>query len=234
MVEPVIIGNARLYLGDCREILPALPKVDACITDPPYGIGFTRKTSDCRGSKHFDNGKTLQASVVYDDQPEGIKALVRDVMPMILAGAVRAVVFCGPAMLWNYPEPSAIGCVFLPNGAGRCSWGFQCMQPILFYGKDIYLQDGKGGRANSFRTEQPNREEIDHPCPKPVQWMEWAINRAVRERESVLDPFMGSGTTGIACANLGRAFIGIEREPEYFDIACRRIEDAQRQARIFA
>lgn len=234
MIRIETIGNATLCLGDCRDILPTLPKVDAVITDPPYGIGLVKKTSDFRDSKHFDNGETLKASVIYDDQPQAINALVREVMPMIIAGAARAVVFCGPAMLWNYPEPAAIGCVFLPNGAGRCSWGFQCMQPILFYGKDIYLQDGKGGRANSFRTEQPNREEIDHPCPKPVPWMEWAINRAVRENETVLDPFMGSGTTGVACMNLGRQFIGIEREPKYFDIACRRIEDAQRQGRLIA
>jgi len=227
------IGDATLYLGDCRDVLPTLGKVDAVITDPPYGIALVKKTSDFRGSKHFDSGESLRATVLYEDQTEDILALIREVMPVILAVATRAVVFSGPAMLWNYPEPATIGCVYLPNGAGRCSWGFQCMQPILFYGKDIYLQDGKGGRANSFRTEQPNREVIDHPCPKPVSWMEWAINRAVRAKENVLDPFMGSGTTGVAAIQLGRKFIGIEREPSYFDIACERIENAQRQATLF-
>ena len=227
------IGNATLYLGDCMDILPTLGKVDCVITDPPYGIGLVKKTSDFRGSKHFDNGETLKASVVYNDQPEAIQRLIRGVMPLILAGADRAVVFCGPAMLWNYPEPAAVGSVYLPNGAGRCAWGFQCMQPILFYGKDIYLQDGKGGRANSFRTEQPNLEKIDHPCPKPLPWMVWAVNRASRRNEAVLDPFMGSGTTGVAAIQLGRKFIGIEREERYFEIACRRIEQAVAQGQLF-
>ncbi len=119
MTSPVILGNATLYLGDCREILPTLPKVDAVITDPPYGIGLVKKTSDFRGSKHFDNGETLRASVVYEDTPEAINALVRGVMPAILEGASRVVVFCGPAMLWNYPEPAAIGCVYLSHLIGR-------------------------------------------------------------------------------------------------------------------
>jgi site-specific DNA-methyltransferase (adenine-specific)/modification methylase len=72
----------------------------------------------------------------------------------------------------------------------------------------------------------------EHPTQKPVGLMEWCIKRA-GEPQTILDPFMGSGTTGVACMNLGRQFIGIEREPKYFDIACRRIEDAQRQARMF-
>ena len=224
--EKVTIGNAELWHGDCRNVLPLLGKVDACITDPPYGVGFIKKKST--------KVDTKKASVLYDDRPEMIKSLIDEVMPMILDAATRAVVFCGAAMLWNYPAPSALGCVFTPSGAGLCSWGFQCMHPILFYGKDIYLEDGKGSRPNSFRTEQPNREEIDHPCPKPVQWMEWAINRSARATDLVLDPFMGSGTTGVACMNLGRRFVGIEIDRHYFDIACERIARAQAQGRIFS
>lgn len=72
-----------------------------------------------------------------------------------------------------------------------------------------------------------------HPSQKPVALMEWCIKHA-GEPQSILDPYMGSGTTGVACMNLGRSFIGIEREPKYFDIACRRIEDAQRQGRLIA
>jgi DNA modification methylase len=228
-----IIGDATLLLGDCRDILPGLGKVDAVVTDPPYGIGLKRKTSDFRDSKHFDAGESLQASVLYEDDPAAIRRLIAEIIPPALALAERALIFTGPAMLWAYPEPASIGSVFTPNGAGRTAWGFQCTHPVLFYGKDPYLQDGKGGRPNSWRDEQPNQEKIDHPCPKPVSWMKWAVARATRPDETVLDIFMGSGTTGVACANLGRQFIGIEREPAYFDIACRRIEEAYRQPRLF-
>jgi len=229
-----VIGNATLYLGDCLEILPTLPKVDAVITDPPYGIGLVTKTSDYRDSKYFDNGESLRASALYQDDSDHVKALVLASVPLMLAQSERALIFCGPAMLWNYPEPRSLGSVFTMAGAGRTAWGFQCTHPVLFYGKDPFLQDGKGGRPNSYRDDQPNLEAIDHPCPKPVRWMRWAIDRASRQNETILDPFMGSGTTGVACMNLGRNFIGIEIEPKYFAIACERIENAQRQVRMFA
>lgn len=228
-----VIGRARLILGDCRDVLPTLPRVDAVVTDPPYGIGLTTKTSDFRGSKHFDAGESLKASTLYQDDPESIRALVAEVMPLILGAAERAMIFTGPAMLWAYPEPASIGSVFTPNGAGRTAWGFQCTHPVLFYGKDPFLQDGKGGRPNSWRHEQPNTEQIDHPCPKPLAWMKWALWRASRDGETVCDPFMGSGTTGVAAVTMDRDFIGIEREPKFFDIACKRIDQAQRQGDLF-
>jgi site-specific DNA-methyltransferase (adenine-specific) len=230
------IGDAMLILADCREWLASVPacfRADAMITDPPYGIGLEKKTSDFRGSKHFDAGESLRASKLYDDDPDRIRGLIREVIPAALAITDRALVFSGPAMLWEYPEPASIGSVFTPNGAGRTAWGFQCTHPVLFYGKDPYLQDGKGGRPNSHRDEQPNNEKVDHPCPKPVAWMRWAVSRASRIGETILDPFMGSGTTGVACAGLSRKFVGIEIEPRYFDIACKRIEDAYRQGDLF-
>lgn len=227
------IGNATLYLGDCREILPTLASVDAVVTDPPYGIGLKKKTSDFRGSKFFDGGASAQATVLYADDPAEIRVLLRSVIPVAIDKAQRALIFTGPAMLWEYPVPASVGSVFTPNGAGRTAWGFQCTHPVLFYGKDPFLQDGKGGRPNSFRDEQPNKEKIDHPCPKPLAWMLWAVNRASRYGETILDPFMGSGTTGVACSNLGRGFVGIELEEKYFDIACRRIEAAYMQPRLF-
>lgn len=228
-----IIGGARLICGDCREVLPTLGRVDAVVTDPPYGIGLKTKTSDYRGSKFYDNGASLRASKLYDDDPHDISILVKNVIPFALSIASRGLIFCGPAMLWNYPVPASIGCVFTPNGAGRTAWGFQCSHPILFYGKDPFLQDGRGGRPNSYRDEQPNAEKIDHPCPKPYSWMRWAVDRSSRPDETILDPFMGSGTTGVACVRLGRRFIGIEVEEKYFSIACKRIEKAYAQGDLF-
>ena len=232
-VRREVIGACELYLGDCREVLPTLGKVDAVVTDPPYGIGLEKKTSDYRGSKFFDHGESLRASKLYHDDAEHVRLLVQTVLPVALARAERGLVFSGPAMLWAYPEPASVGSVFTLAGAGRTAWGFQCTHPVLFYGKDPYLQDGKGGRPNSFKDDQPNTEKIDHPCPKPLSWMKWAVARASRVDETILDPFMGSGTTGVACVKLGRRFIGIEIEPNYFDIACKRIEAATRQPDLF-
>jgi DNA modification methylase len=208
-------------------------RADAVLTDPPYGIDLEKKTSDFRDSKFFDGGESLQATKLYQDDAVHVRGLIGEVMPACLKIATRGLVFSGPAMMTAYPHPAAIGSVFTPNGAGRCAWGFQCTHPILFYGKDPFLQDGKGGRPNSFRDEQPNKEKIDHPCPKPLAWMRWAVNRATRPDEIILDPFMGSGTTGVAAVKMGRQFIGIEIEPKYFDIACRRIDDATKQPDFF-
>jgi DNA modification methylase len=228
-----VIGGCELYLGDCLEIMPTLGKVDAVVTDPPYGIGLVKKTSDYRDSKFFDNGESLRATKQYCDEPDYIRGLIGSAIPLALSMAERGLIFSGPAMLWAYPEPASIGSVFTLAGAGRTSWGFQCTHPVLFYGKDPFLQDGKGGRPNSLKDDQPNSEKIDHPCPKPVAWMLWAINRATRPKETVLDPFMGSGTTGVACVRLGRSFIGIEIDEGYFDIACKRIRKAYAQPDLF-
>jgi site-specific DNA-methyltransferase (adenine-specific) len=233
MTRVETIGNATLYLGDCLEVLPRLTNIECVITDPPYGVGLVSKSSDYRDSNYFDDGASLRASVLYRDDREHVKQLVSEVMPLILSISERAVVFCGPAMLWSYPEPASIGSVFTVAGAGRSAWGFQCTHPVLFYGKDPFLQDGKGSRPNSLRDDQPNRDKVDHPCPKPLSWMNWAIGRATRDLETVCDPFMGSGTTGISAVTNNRKFIGIEIEPKYFDIACERIENAQRQQTLF-
>jgi site-specific DNA-methyltransferase (adenine-specific) len=215
-------AGITIYHGDCREVLPLLT-ADVVIMDPPYGVGLVTKTSDYRQSDRFDNGASLLASTLYRDDSEYVRALVVEVMPLLLAQFQRALVFCGPSMMFAYPEPSAVGCVFTPNGAGRSPWGFQCMHPILFYGKDPWLADGKGSRPNSFRTEQPNLDKFDHPCPKPLAWMKWAVMRATREGDIVLDPFMGTGTTLRAAKDAGHRAIGIEREEKYCEIAAKRL-----------
>jgi site-specific DNA-methyltransferase (adenine-specific) len=228
-----IAEGVTLYLGDCREIIAGLPRAHAMVTDPPYGIDLKTKTSDYRDSKYYDAGESLRASKVYVDTPEHVRGLIAEVVPAALAKVDRALIFPGPAMLWAYPEPASLGSVFTMAGAGRTAWGFQCTHPVLFYGKDPFLQDGKGGRPNSHKDDQPNTEKIDHPCPKPVAWMRWAITRASRIGETILDPFLGSGTTGVAAVQLGRKFIGIEIEPKYFDVAVSRIEKALQQQDFF-
>lgn len=211
-----------IYHADCMEVLPAVSG-DALITDPPYGVGLVTKTSDFRGSSRFDNGKSLRASVLYPDEPGEIRKMLTEAIPLALSRVKRACVFSGSAMLWAYPEPDALGVVYFPNGAGRNRWGFTVAQPILFYGKDPFLEDGKGARPNGFRTEQPNREVIDHPCPKPIEWMRWAVTLASRPGECVIDPFSGSGTTLRAAKDLGRKAVGIEIEERYCEIAAKRL-----------
>jgi DNA modification methylase len=103
-------------------------------------------------------------------------------------------------------------------------------QPILYYGKD--WRAGKGALP-SGRQVTESAEKNGHPCPKPVGAWKWLVDKTAPAMGTVLDPFMGSGTTGVACANLGRSFIGIELERKYFDIACERIEAAHAQGRLF-
>lgn len=222
-MKPVVIGNATLYLGDCREVLPTLPKVDAVITDPPYGIGFQYES--------------------YQDTRENLTALVAFLMPFVKSHSKRAAIMCGITQTHIYPEPDWIACVTwnTTGSFGKC--GYTQWMPVLFYGEDVPgfgNVEGAVTKSDTFRIAGGSgvgfarRESIDHPCPKPINLMNWAVSRFSLRGESVVDPFMGSGTTGVSTAQLGRSFIGIEREPKYFDIACRRIEDAQRQGRLIA
>lgn len=129
--------------------------------------------------------------------------------------------------MWMYPRPNDVGVAFNRAGTGRGPWGFNCNNPILYYGKCPYMATGNGGRPNSFEQSPADfAEKCDHPCPKPIGMMDWLVNRGSRDGHTVADPFMGSGTTGVACVRLGRRFIGIEKEPKYFDIAKRRIQEA--------
>ncbi len=115
------------------------------------------------------------------------------------------------------------------HGAGLGRWGFTVQHPILFYGMGLpHTRQGPSG-FESFDTAEDN----GHPCPKPVRWMQWAVNKCSLAGQIILDPFMGSGTTGVACVHLGRRFVGIEIEPHYFEIALKRISEAQRQGKLF-
>jgi site-specific DNA-methyltransferase (adenine-specific) len=215
-------NGVTIYHGDARELVPLI-RADVAITDPPFGVGLVKKTSDYRNSNQWDDGESMRASVLYRDDSAYVAELVRDVIPILLEQTDRAVVFSGTRMLWNYPEPAAVGCVYTSNGAGRGSWGFQCMHPVLFYGRDPFLVDGKGARPNSFATEQPNLERFDHPCPKPQSWLNWAVSRASRPGETIIDPFMGTGTTLVSASRFQRKAIGIDIEERYCEIAVNRL-----------
>ena len=222
----VTIGQATLYHGDCREILPSLPKVDLVLTDPPYGTGKTKK-SGLRKSKI--------SKTDYDGFFDSIENVIENVIPDIeycIENFGRVVLTCGFKAMWHYPKPKHVGS--LQYGAGTTvmsSWGPALWQPVLFYGKD----PRQGQLApDSIQGCNDSDTNTDHPCPKPIKTWTKLLNRVSVGNESVLDPFMGSGTTGVACANMGKTFYGIERERKYFDIACERIERAYAQQRLFA
>jgi len=205
----VVIGDATLYLGDCLEILPTLPKVDSVVTDPPYGVNF-----DYLG---------------FDDTPDYVVSVAVRTVNFARGKGWRVACVSGNKCAWLYPKPDDFGVWFNPAGTGFGSWGFNLAHIILYYGKDPKPRTSASSVTGLF----DRREAEAHPCIKPLPFMRWLVNKSSLESETILDPFMGSGTTGVACMNLGRKFIGIEIERKYFDIACERIENAQRQGRMF-
>lgn len=216
------IGDATLLLGDCRSILPTIGAVDACITDPPYGIGL----------KYAG----------YDDTRDNLSALIRDVIRPAIAGAKRTIITPGQTQVWLYPEAKWISAITWDTTGTFGACGFSQWMPLLFYGDDVPgfartnsgvlksdLSRFTGGAGVGFNRTGRN----EHPCPKPENVMQTIVARYTDRDETTLDLFMGSGTTGVACARLGRRFIGVEISERYFTIACRRIEEAYRQRDLF-
>ena len=201
------IGDAVLYLGDCLEILPALGKVDAVVTDPPYGLG-NRMTG---GTKRFRTGEGgMQTLGAWDASP------VAGLVPALEAIAQKLAIWGGN----YYPVPPSRGWLVWHkiNSVNTMASVELCWTNIDMNAK--HFSHACGGWDRQHATE------------KPIALMRWCVEK-LGAAETILDPFMGSGTTGVACAQLGRKFIGIEIEPKYFDIACRRIEDAYRQKPLF-
>ena len=217
------IGDCWLINADCREVLPLLPKVDAVVTDPPYGINGG-KGGD---AKKFQKGNYASP---FEDTPEYIEAVCVPAFEIALEKAHRAALSPGIRCLNLYPTPNDMGGFFTPATVTHGPWGFTCFQPILYYGKDPRAGIGSWPSAIAI-TEAAERN--GHPCPKPEKAWRWLIAKVTSSCETILDPFMGSGTTGVACVKLGRKFIGIEIDPGYFDIACKRIKDAYAQPDMF-
>jgi DNA modification methylase len=212
-MTPVIIGDATLYLGDSAELLPLIGRADACITDPPYGIGAsagTGKYGRLKVEKTGDYG--------WDDKiPDG------ELLSAILNCADRKIIFGG-----NYfPLPPSRNFLVWDKGAGFKGRDFaECEMAWCSWDANArtLLHDPLA------RGDYKNKE---HPTQKPVAVMAWAIQHA-GSVNTIIDPFMGSGTTGVAAIQLGRKFIGIERDERYFEIACKRIERAVAQGVLFA
>ena len=198
-------AGITIYHADCRDILPGIG-ADVLVTDPPYGVEFEGKAT-----KH-----TIQKPGGYIGKDDALigPAVVSSILPMVK----RAAVFTGIVNLAAYPASRDIGCVYCPSGAGIGRWGFTCFHPVLFYGSRP-SNTLRPTSIESFATAKTP----GHPCPKPVKWMLWLISLACLEGETILDPFMGSGTTLVAAKQLGRKAIGIEIEEKYCEIAVQRL-----------
>lgn len=220
-----VIGDCTLYLGDCLSIMPTLGKVDAVVTDPPYGVGYNGSTT-----KHGKNGFSYNG---FDDTPEYINSLCVPAVRYAMSISDCGIMTPGNANSHLYDPPRAQGCIFYPSGANSGPWGFVCSQPLFYYGSDPYLKNCLGRKPNGFSTTESTDRDINHPCPKPYLVTKWMVERVSLQGHSVLDIFMGSGTTGVACAKMGRSFIGIELDSDYFDLSCRRIEEAYKQPDMF-
>jgi site-specific DNA-methyltransferase (adenine-specific) len=253
VTAPVVIGNATLYLGDCRDILPTLPAVDAVITDPPYeeeahgaGRRLLGRTDELADSRIRE---IEEAPLDFDAMDDELRAFMARWAATNCRGWMLA--FCQAeavatwrsamelagmkwrrAMVWVKPDSSpqlsgdrpaqgyeSIAAAWC--GEGRSEWNGGGKRGVFTYGKHDPGMGHGGGRN-------------EHPTQKPAVLMKDLVSLFTLPGQTVLDMCMGSGTTGIACHDLGRPFIGIEKKPHHFATACRRIEDAQRQARMFA
>jgi site-specific DNA-methyltransferase (adenine-specific) len=211
-----IIGPHELWLGDCREILPLLPKACAVVTDPPYGIAFERGVGGQGVQKKL---KRSYGPIAGDDVPF-------DPSPWL----------SWPCILWganHYSERLPHGRWLAWNKLGTLK-PWDSFSDVEFAWQNIRAAD----RIFSLlwkglcQGEKVDNGARGHPTQKPVALMEWCLG-FLPGADAILDPFMGSGTTGVACQKLGRRFVGVEVNPAYFDIACRRVEEATKQADLF-
>lgn len=213
-----VIGDCTLYLGDCIQVMPTLGKVDACLTDPPYGINMAGGFSGAGGfSKPIER---RQYEGEWDNEaPE------RTIFDLIQKHSETQIIWGG-----NYFTDK------LPQGSAWLVWDKQNTMPTF---SDCELAWTNINRKNVKRLVymqngcMSKEKERFHPTQKPVAVMEWCLKQLAQEQRTILDPFMGSGTTGVACVKLGRKFIGIELEERYFDIAVKRIEEAYKQPDLF-
>jgi DNA modification methylase len=204
------IGNAILYLGDCLEILPTLGPVDCVITDPPYGIGKDGQKRTTGGN----GGRKGYEFMGWDAERPSAEAFA-----LMLCAAPQHIIWGGNYFADLLP-PTSKWLVWdkgqrIDQSDGELAWtSFDGALRIYTQNRVALMQDG-----------------AQHPTQKPFTLMRWCVAMTTG---TVLDPYMGSGSTGVACMNLGRKFIGIEIHEPYFDIACERIENAQRQERLIA
>jgi len=205
----VKIGDCDLYLGDCLSIMPLLGKVDAVVTDPPYGLGDWNNRGT-NAARPFDSDKTQEW-----DQPISQNHI--DAM----RGMSAAQVIWGGNYLLD----------FLPRTKQMFIWN-KMMRGMHFNDCEIAWCSQFKEASRVFDYSPASAEKKLHPTQKPIALMKWCLG-FLPDAETIMDPFMGSGTTLVACAKLGRKGIGIELDPDYFEIACKRVQSAYDQPDLF-
>jgi DNA modification methylase len=213
-----LLGNHRLMCGSSTNspdvaLLMNGKKAKVCLTDPPYGL---------KGHESAKNNYDI-----FNDTKENVEQIAKVWLPLAMEFSECVVFSSGVTRQWIYPEPNWVMCWFYGAGQARSSWGFNCWQPLLCYGKDPSLKYGHGCRPDSVNMNCPsNSSELDHPCPKPVNVWIWFIERLSFEiKDLFFEPFSGSGTTIIACEKTNRVCYAMELSPKYVDIAIKRWQD---------
>lgn len=205
------IGEHRLVCGDCTDpdVVARVmggERAGAVVTDPPYAVGV--------GYASFDDTQSNVLELIG-----AFMHVTKDMRPMALTPGIP--------MMWDYPRPDWVMAWIHPAATSSGPWGFNGVNPILVYGDDPYLKHGLGLRHDNI-VLAADREGVDgHPAPKPIKVWAWLVERMTIEHGAVIfDPFVGSGTTIVACQNLGRRCRAVELEPKYCAVALQRMQDA--------
>lgn len=224
----VVIGDATLYQGDCVKIMATLDPVDATVTDPPYGINIAAHGTIGGAGKIAGGGRVAEVKDYGKDDwdKEGLSV---EQWEAILRAAPQYIVWGGNHLA------DVMG-----SSKGVLVWDKKCLNgwEDTFSDAEIAWTNSLS-RAKMFRhlwvgalrASEKGANVRQHPTQKPIALMEWCLSFV--KGQTIIDPFMGSGTTGVACIKQGRKFIGIERESKYFDVSCKRIEAARLQGDMF-
>lgn len=229
-----VIGDCTLFLGDCLEILPTLGKVDAVVTDPPYLLTSGGKSpGGMQGGwmTDYDNGGSpVHCDITWHQIMSSVFSALSDhADAYVMANDKNVHEAMNAAKDSGFRFHNLL--VWDKGTATANRWYMKNCEFVL------YLYKGAAERINDAGSKQlyrvPQIDESIHPTEKPVELMGHYVGNSTHRGETVLDPFLGSGTTGVACAKLGRKFIGIEIEPKYYEIALNRISDAYKQGDMF-
>jgi site-specific DNA-methyltransferase (adenine-specific) len=247
VIVPVIIGDCTLYLGDALEVLPTLAaeSVDMIWTDPPYG----HSNHDGDWNARLNEARGIEGQPIQNDDADGMRRVVDGVLTeaaRVLKADCCCCCCCGggggprPTFAWVAQRMDSAGLSFFHSviwdkknpGLG---WRYRRQHEMVMIshreGGKLLWRDNAVAARNIFEM-MPPRERF-HPNEKPLGMVEHFLNLHSAPGQTVLDPFMGSGTTLVACARMGRTGIGVEIEPRFFDIACERVTAAYKQGDMF-